>query len=442
MTVLGTLVCIFLIFFGLHTEIALAPGNKLLLPFVVSFAGAVGVLLLNVKRIKFSVVSLFGALSLILVIFAVITAQGDGNLPQHIISTGQLLYSLVIAYGTFLGIQVLGMRRASRFFLIAAIVLIVGSFLELYGGLRPASDAFRAAVNSWQPTSLYNSDLRDIQNYGGIRPKFFTREPSILGAMVGYAILFWFLSARRFTGFRVLGAAVLTVPAFLLVRSPEILVCFFLTFLFFLLEIGRVGTSRMRATSLSVSVLVAMLVAPGLVASNANYGQTGSFFYREVAPPLVAAAVLRSQPFFGTGIGGWAQVVPYGETVMNKAPGSVYRNLQHVEMTDPDVAKDILHSAAWEFWSDLGILGGIVVLWVLARALRELEIPRRFFIFSCGALIFTMSGALNEPRQWVCLFTMACLYQMHTAALSEGREPAVSEAQSNEVIPEYYRWAV
>lgn len=442
MTVLGTFFSVFLIFFGLHTEIALTNGNQLLVPFVITFVGAVCILFLNIKRIKFPIVGLFGVLSLILTIFAIITSQGDGNLPQHIVSTGQLLYSLIIAYGSFLGIQVIGMRRASRFFLFSAIVLIVGSLLELYGGLRPISDAFRHAVNSWQPTSIYNGDLRDIQNYGGIRPKFFAREPAILGSMIGYAILFWFLSARRYSAFRFLGATALTVPAFLLVRSPEIIICFFLAFLFFLLEIGRAATSRARVIWLSVSVLVAMLIAPGLVASNTNYGQSGSFFYREIAPPLVTAAVLRSQPFFGTGIGGWGQVLTYGETVFNKAPGSVYRNLQHVEMTDPDAAKDLLHSAAWEFWSDLGVLGGILVLWVLARALRELKVPCRFFILSGGALIFTMSGALNNPREWVCLFTFACLYQMHTAVLSEGRDPAVSEARANQTTPGSYRQAI
>jgi hypothetical protein len=438
MTTLGTAFSIFLIFFGLHTGIALAAGNSPLVPYVVTFIGAVGVLLLNLHRISFRIVALFGVLAVLLAIFAGITAQKDGDFPQHVVSSVLLLYSLALSYGAFLGLQVIGIRRASRFFLLISIVLIVGSTLELYGGLKPASDAFRKAVDFWRPNNVYDADLRDIEMYGGVRPKFLASEPAVLGTVLGIAILSWFLSARRYTAFRFLGFTLLILPAFALVRSPEILICFTVACLFFLLEIGPKRWSGIRARCLGAVALLAMLIAPAVISSNTNYGQGGSFFMREVAPPAITALVLRSQPLLGTGIGGWAQVVPFGSEVFNKAPGSIYRNMQH-KMLDPDIAKSMVHSAAWEFWCDLGLLGGILVIWILTRALKELRVPQRFFIFSCGALIFTMSGAMDSPRVWIYLFTVACVYQMHTEALSEELQPV---ALSNEVFQGFPRQAV
>jgi hypothetical protein len=410
---------VFLIFFGVHTTIALAPGGKLLAPYVLSFIGAVIIICINVNRIKFSTVGLYGVLTLFLVTCAVITAQKDGALPQHIISTGQLLYALVIAYGTFLGLQVCGIRWASRFFLLAAIVLIVGSFLELYGGFKPVSDAFRNAVNSWHAQDIYNNDLRDLQDYGGIRPKFFAPEPAVLGSMTGFAILFWFLSARRLSGFRLLGASCLTVAALFLIRSPTTLLCGVIIFIFYLSELGRSRISRMRTAVVGVTALTVILIAPGIVNSTTNYGGSVSFFMRELSPPMVTAEVLQSQPFLGTGIGGWAQVVPFGESVFAHAGGSSYRALQRVEITDPDVAKSMLASALWEFWVDLGLMGGILVIWLLWRTMGQLAIPHRFVVFISGAIILTMGGAMVSPRHWVGLFTLACLDQMRTALANE-----------------------
>src|SRR6266702_1173689 len=163
-------IAVFLVFFGLHTGIAIAPGGSLLLPFVLSFMGAAAIAIAYPERLSTRLIRIFVFLGAILLGMAFITSRADSAFNQHFISSGLFLYSLAIAYCTFIGLSVMGLRRTSKFFLLAAFVLIIGCFLELHGGLKPLSDAFRQAANSWRSNEIYSGDTRDVMNYGGLRP--------------------------------------------------------------------------------------------------------------------------------------------------------------------------------------------------------------------------------------------------------------------------------
>jgi hypothetical protein len=410
---------VFLIYFGFHTGIGLAPGGTLLMPYVVCFAGAIGILLINPGEVRANLVWIYMVLATVLFVMAFITSRADNDLQHHVLSSGIFLYSLLIAYATFTGLSVMGRRRTSTLFLGIALALIAGSFLEAHAGLKPLSDAARNTMNSWRPGQIYNNDLRDITLYGGVRPCFLASEPSILGISTGYALLFWFLSGERFTKWRMLGATLLAGVAFVIIRSPTILVCSFIGAMFFLTELGRTkSVPRSRLIAAGTLSLAAIFIAPIIVAANTSYGRTSASFYeREIGPPLVTAEVLRSQPLFGTGFGGTQGLVQYGQTVYSKAGGEVQAQLLQDSMGSESDAKRLLGSQFWEVWIDLGIVGGVLVLTILWSVLGQLSVPNRFLVFCTSALILTMLGGAVTPGGWIGLFSIAALYRMHHAGI-------------------------
>jgi hypothetical protein len=410
---------VFLVYVGFHTGIALAPGGTLLAPYIVCFTAAVGILLINPGEVRFRLVWIYVALAGILLAMAIITSRTDDALPHHILSSGIFLYSLLIAYAAFAGLSAMGMRRTSVLFLGIALVLIAGSFLEAHAGLKPLTDAARNFLNSWRQDQVYDNNLRDISVYGGVRPSFLASEPSILGISTGYAILFWFLSGRSFTVWRISGAAILTGTAFVIIRSPTILVCWFIAAMFFMTELGRTRTiPRSRVIAAGIVTLAAILITPIIIAANTVYGQLASFYEREIGPPLVTAEVLRSQPLFGTGFGGSQSLIQSGQTVYSKAGGAAETELLQDAMGNESDSKKLLASQFWEVWIDLGVVGGIIVLSILWRILGRLSVPNRFLVFCTSALIFTMSGGVVSPGGWIGLFSIAALYRMHHIGLS------------------------
>ncbi|WP_026442570.1 hypothetical protein [Pseudacidobacterium ailaaui] len=427
MKLLVTEFSLFLIFFGLHTTIALAPGGKLLVPFVLCIVGAVGILIANAHSISFTTITTYGWLGVVLLVMAIITSFADHDLPQHILSSGLFLYSMVIAFATFVGVSRMGLKRTSRFFLLMACILILGATLEVHAGLKPVSDAFRQAVNGWQSENLYNYATRDITEYGGIRPCFLATEPSILGISTGYGILFWFLSGRKYRAWRFGAAMLLAAAGFVVVRSPTILVCLFVAFLFFVLELPiQELVPKARMIGLSISALLAILIVPGIIAATTTYGKTSSFFQRELAPPLIAAQALRHQPLFGTGFGGSGMLIQYG---LDVASGSVEaeRDMINIALSERSVAKKLIASQFWEIWIDLGLLGSILVLYFIWKLLGQLSVPNRFFVLSACALVLTMSGGVVNPGGWVGIFTAAALYKQYKQVRRAAKLPEAHE---------------
>jgi len=410
-------IAVFLVFFGLHTGIAIAPGGTLLLPFVLSFMGAAAIAIAYPERLSTRLIRIFVFLGAILLGMAFITSREDSAFNQHFISSGLFLYSLAIAYCTFIGLSVMGLRRTSKFFLLAAFVLIIGCFLELHGGLKPLSDAFRQAANSWRSNEIYSGDTRDVMNYGGLRPNFFASEPSIVGIMTGFAILFWFVSTGKFTAFRLGKMLALSAIAFAIIRSPTTVVCSAVCVILIVSEVGVAGNvPRWRTIWLCAAALFAILFVPEIVASNTNYGQTGSFFERELGPPLIAAEVVRNQPLLGTGFGGSTKLIEYTIGVYSSVGGPQQANLVKSALSDQSVAKKLLSSQFWELWVDLGLLGGAVFVYMLWRVLGYLSVPNRMMVLCSAALMLTMSGGVVSPQGWVGVFSLAALYERHWAA--------------------------
>lgn len=416
---LVTLFALMIVFIGLHTGISIAPSGKMLMPFALSGFGALLILLMNQSAQTWQIASSFGGLIVWLLGMALITSFQGGDIGQHFISTAVFVYSITVAFETGVGIERIGLSRTRRMCAVVAIILIVGSVLELYAGLRPISDAFREAVNNWRST--YAADARDIASYGGVRPNFFASEPSVLGIMAGYSILFWFLAARRYMLRRLMVGAVLFTTAFIVIRSPTILVCGVATLVFYFSElfVGR-RASKLRNALLSIVMLTGVTIIPIVVALLTNYGHTGSYFVRELAPPLIAARVLSKYPIFGAGLGGYSGITQL--VLQSYSSSGAFARFsyifQAVILGDSGI-KHLISNQFWEFWIYFGIIGGGVILLIIRRLLGQMRVESRLLVLGTSALLMTMSGGIDDPIGWVGLFSIAAIYRLHQEARAE-----------------------
>lgn len=418
-----------MIFFGVHTELAIQSGGKLLIPCVLAGIGGTGILLLRAGAVKRQFAVQAGILAALIMALGVVATISAGDLMQHVISSVLFIYSLFVAYTCFLGVEAIRRRTLSKLFLASAFVLIAGSALELYGPLRPISDAFRQEANAWRSGDIYESGQRDLENYGEIRPKFFASEPSILGIMTGFSIVFWFLSSVKFPLRRVIIAGILAAAAFFIIRSPTILIAWATTVIYWLSELGlRRTTTRARNAVLIASGLIGIFLVPPMVAAISSYGQTGSFFEREIAPALITGAVLRSDPLFGVGMGGWnALNAPAKDVYSSSGTFSKYPYIFSGAMSGALGAQQLISNPVWEFWMTFGIVGGIAVLWLIWRIFRALEVPNVGLVICTAAMIFTGAGAINGPRGWVGILCIAALYKKHHEARQSELEEAKAE---------------
>ena len=345
-------------------------------------------------------------------LLAVSNVTGAGTL-QRLISSVLLLYAIWVGYAVFLGLSVMGQRKTSRMFMAILLLLIVGSLLELYGGLRPVSDAFRRAANTWR--AIYDSDARDLSNYGGLRPNFFASEPSVLGILAGYSLLFWFLSSSTFRSRRLAIAAVLAMLAFAIIRSPTVLVCLAaVVFFYFSERFAGPKLSRARCAALGSCALLLNLLAPVMIAATTEYGQTGSFLLRALGPPIVAGAVLQDSPLFGVGLGG-REALMKGVLSGYSSSGAFaqFPHLWEGAVSGTMSTNHLITNQFWEFWIYFGLAGGVLMIFAIWRVLGRLRVPNRSLVLCASALILTTSGGINAPMGWVGMFSIAVLYRNH-----------------------------
>jgi hypothetical protein len=98
------------------------------------------------------------------------------------------------------------------------IILVTGMFLEYVGVLRGASDAVRAVL--YKDAFIYDSDARDLRDFGQVRINLFTQEPSHVAKMMGLMVFAWFAVRGTRQGF--FGAIALFVVGLVLTLSATL----------------------------------------------------------------------------------------------------------------------------------------------------------------------------------------------------------------------------
>ncbi|WP_169728316.1 hypothetical protein [Geminicoccus roseus] len=402
---------------SLHVGLSLRIGSRELFPYVGTFLSGVMLITLCRATIKLKSVAWLGLFFLIASLtsfgsFAIHAAPGEtfGAQARGLLALGAALTS---GYGTFLGLRALGRIRAAKLFWYLWLFIVVFSFLEVYGGLRPLSDMVREGLrpDRW----LYELDLRDVDRYGALRPKVFAPEPSIVGYTAGLCLSAWFiLGLRRRQWHRLVEFVLMAGITWFFVRSPAMVACLaagVLAIPFHVFGRGHFITFRkLRGQAHPILAFLTLLGVVGIaiasVSASTYWGEeigffgTGSFFIRQVAPMLTEVEVLKQHLLLGTGVNGDHLLFPIVEQVY--VENSAFIRFPHLFDMPVDI---LITNAFFSYWHALGLLGGglgMLALYYFSMSTRALPM----FVLAGTAVAIHAVGGMNNPRTWMIFFVL------------------------------------
>jgi len=426
---------IWLFLIGLYTQVPIVVGG---LAFQAVFAFLAGTVLLlrNAPRIRAGHLLLIagyigvGALTVLLA-------------PEATLYFGERVKSLILmvmtfsaAYGFYLEAVKLDRAAWRRIFRIFLIIIIVGSALEItVPYFKFFSDMFRYAVFSVEGYGeiVYDSDARDIAQFGMVRPKLFNSEPSYLAMFFSLSAMCWLAlseSRRRYLIFFAVLAA-----GMLLIRSPNVA----------LAGLGAVavralprpyapapkagvapragGRARLPfvallGTGIAIAGVLALLaVMPNRVASMAE-GRDASFGGRILGPVLVTIEANAHSPLVGAGLGGDPYLGRLAYEVYQRAGFSI-RGADNKE----GLERSIGHNLFYLYWAYYGLVGGVIGLFFIARLIRALGGAQYLFMTITLTAMYHMTGGMAAQRTIAYFFLLLLAARLATprATVSPGQ---------------------
>jgi len=413
------LLLVLLFLFGIYTGVALPIAKGV--PFPSAPSGVAGLLLLfrHANRVREAhVMALVGVLVLYLA-NALVVPNGT-YLIERIKGFIQIAYSLIIGYGLFITLVHADRRQLGRVLLVLCVALIVGCLLErMVEPFRALSDAVRATL--YDAFMVYQSDQRDQELYGGIRPKLFTSEPSAV--TFGFTLFsFGWLMIAPWRDWRIKLAVyfVLLTGAFVAMRGPTLMLGLVLIVPYIMIlepwrartpgrEImaGRVVGIAILGVALAAVTVVAMAYLFAARLEEVSSASDPSFFYRIIGPPLVALDVLLRHPLTGAGITG-------EEFIADRVLQVYYASPWFSPDWKYDSAAAVLTNYFWLHWIYLGPLWGIALIAALTFWLRALRVPNLAACWVAWIILGQASGAYVSPKTWAVFLLTAAASVLHS----------------------------
>jgi hypothetical protein len=410
------LVVLFLL--GIYTGVNLNLAKGLPIPSAPS--GLAGILLLirHAGRVREQdVLVLLGVLLLYLA--NTLVAPNDTYLLERIKGFIQLSYSLIIGYGIFITLVHADRRQIGRLLFILCLILFVGCMLErMSDSFRALSDAVRHRL--YDAFMVYQSDTRDIDLYGGVRPKLFTSEPSAV--TIGYTIFaFGWLMISPWRDWRAKLAVYfgLLGLGYIAMRGPTLTLGIVLIVPYLMiLEPWRARTPRRQilparlvgmfvlGIGLAVFAYFAMSYLFAARFEEVSSESDPSFFYRVIGPPLVAWDVLLHHPLTGSGLTGEEFIS--GEVMRVYYGSSMFAPEWHY-----DKASNVLTNYLWHHWIYLGPVWGLVIGVALTFWLRTLGVVNLAACWVTWVILGQASGAYVSPKTWFILLLPAAASILH-----------------------------
>jgi hypothetical protein len=397
-------------FAGIYTNYPI-PVSKTV-PFPSAPAGVAGVLLLWRRRGDIPQAGLIGLLVVLAIyVISVLLPPNLGFLPRRLNGLVQLSYSLIIGYALFATIIKGTRAQIAGLFLACSLVLLVGCLLETYGGLRPVSDAARRVLYH---RGFYEADLRDLQYYARIRPKFFASEPSsVTFCYTLFTFLWLVVSSWRW---KLLAYAGLTTAGLVAMPGPTLLLMVVLVAPYLLLlaarRNGRIDLGRalpLAVICLSCSALFLVLATTVFSQRHrdATSGDDPSSFYRVRGPALAGVHVLKNYPVAGTGL--------TGEPFIQAEIVELYVRSPAYSARWPIVqpSSELLINYFWLHWIYLGVLMGALAAVAITFWLVTIGVPSPAFAWAVWAIMGQASGAYVGPTCWAVLFLAGAAALLH-----------------------------
>ena len=406
-----------LFFAGVQLNLNIYSGSSIVVPGYLILLASMLLLYACRSAIKRSHLRWMALLLAVAWALSIGTTLGAGLVAESILALIQFSTAIVCGYALFLGLMRLGLEGTHRFFGIMLAILVVGSFLELYAGLRIVSDAVRDVLYPGQ--FIYSADARDMQLFGGARPKFFASEPSYLGITTGTALIGWTLTSRvagtfgQVTKFLLIAAA-----SYLVIRSGTLLfstlICLLVLPIMPVVHSGRNARRSMAdwllwllAAVMGATVLIVLALVPSTLDPILAYLDDGSFYLRILGPIQATFDQFNRTPLFGVGIG--ADELLTQPVWQLYASNGVFTRFPFFAQSE---ALGLITNAFWWHWLYFGLLGGLAVYALVYALLRGLGVPFIPLVLLATFIFWNNFGGYTTARAWFFLFLIAAVFRL------------------------------
>ena len=403
------LVCLLIL--GIFIDISIPPGSRARVPFSIAGLAGIILLMLNFQKIRLEhflwILSLV-ALCLISFFLRALTLSelsSSAFLMNRTMSWFVLAYGIVVGYSGYLELIQWDRKKIGRMLHIFLLTILIGAALENFTPFKAISDSFRLA---FYERGVYEADLRDIALYGGVRPKFFTKEPSHLAQFLVLFSIAWLLIAEEKQ--KHIFFFIYVSLGFLLIRSPVVFMAPVVGFVSIILSREH-GYIYRHILPLVVFILlltpVLGIIAEETIAPRLDLiasGRDASFIARFLAPLHVMWNVIADYPLLGLGFGGKEFGLRYMAQVTAEVSG------KSVTIATHHLGHNYILSSIIEF----GLIGFPIFLFLYWRAF--VVFARRDFLIPIVALVGFMQsfGSVNSIRLWVFLFVICAVTYVRT----------------------------
>lgn len=316
--------------------------------------------------------------------------------PEQFLSYSQLLLAILASIGVFRALNIFRDSTISSLAFWVFVMMSIGIFLEVMGPLRPFSDTVRHAIYD---NGVYSNDIRDVRDYGWVRPKLFSSEPSHLAKFYGLVILTTVASLSTLR--RQIWCIVTCIPIIILINSPAVIAGLLSALGIVIIRIG------VRRILLNPFVLIIVVVLFGVmfymfissIQTRLIMKLDPSVYLRLLRPIEIASYTIQQRPLLGYGIGSDNQIawlfneVSFGEG----APEFIRRD-------EMGATNRVWGASHFALVIQLGLVGSILWIFVIGRFMKIFLLSYRPIFWLYFVLFGLFVGVINTPFYWGQLF--------------------------------------
>lgn len=347
-----------------------------------------------------------GKLLLILTLFIVIQpvitlaplSLGEFDTMQ---SGLQLTASITAALAVLLTASRLTAKSLRRFFLGAWAALMLIAVFETFGGQTLVRSA-QAALYGGSNRGIYAADNRDLYLYGQVRPSGFASEPSFFAdSWAATANLVFLLDKNRGSAASWIRLVLMYAVSFLLAPSVKVVFYFAAVLVWHFWPRTKGAYVGLSGALIAAGWLLYLLDAHVIV-GRISSAETGSFFARITVAPFIGAEALQNFPIFGYGIGNHQGMYDLMRDVWQSSGGFAM-----FPYFRPVTSQGLMTNGFWWQWAYLGVLGGLILTFLVVRLLSALGVEHPVRTVTCTWIVWYGGFGFVDPASWWILVVFA-----------------------------------
>lgn len=329
--------------------------------------------------------------------FAPLSGEGLATIQSGL----QLIAAIVAAMAVVYTTSRLTAHGLRKLFFWAWALLMSTAALENFG-LRTLIQSAQATLYGGSNRGIYSADNRDMYLYGQVRPSAFASEPSFLAdSWAATAALVFMLDKDRGSAASWIRLILMYGIGFALAPSMKVMFYFAAILVWHFWPRTRQAFVGLLATLILAGWFLYLLDANGLLSRSAS-AETGSFFARITVAPLIGAEALRGFPLLGYGIGNHEGMLEVMQGVWQSSGG--FALFPHFKPAD---GQGLMTNGFWWQWAFFGLLGGIILSYLLVRMLSSLGVKQPVRSVTCTWIVWYGGFGFVDPASWWILAVFA-----------------------------------